>query len=519
MDTLKTETLLEKTFNCLNEAVFVVEPSTRTILACNPAVERILGYRTGEVVGRNTEFLHVNREMYEEFGLRLFSTLDVAGEFHIDYRLKKKDGTIIYTEHTVGDMFDESGNRTGLVSIVRDVTERKVAEQEVLKANKRLEYLLTAGPAVIYTAEVVGNWAATFISNNVREQMGYEPRAFLEDRDFWANRIHPDDKGRVFSGLERLLENDHHVHRYRWRHKDGGYRWMRDELKIVRDSEGKSLECVGYWTDITESMQAEQELKAAHTELQQAYERLEQVQKTAITQEKLAALGRLTAGVSHEILNPLNTIVINLHLLTNNPETPPWIASDLKDMMEQARRITKISQDLLYFSRQREPESRLLKLNDVIRRTLGLLERELRLMDIETELSLAEELPPVLADEDHLQQVILNLLNNARDLMADGGRITLNTAEIEPESGRERGLVEFRVEDTGPGIEPQHLDKVFDPFFTTKPEGEGTGLGLSICQGIIETHGGSIWAENLPAGGAVFVVRLPAGPTRDDGRD
>ena len=118
---------------------------------------------------------------------------------------------------------------------------------------------------------------------------------------------------------------------------------------------------------------------------------------------------------------------------------------------------------------------------------------------------LAEELPPISFDQDQIQQVVLNLLTNAKDAMPDGGRLVLSTDTIK-ENGEE--FVEFRIEDSGPGITPEHLEKLFDPFFTTKDEGEGTGLGLSICRGIIETHGGTIWAKNGTDGGALFVVRL-----------
>ena len=174
-------------------------------------------------------------------------------------------------------------------------------------------------------------------------------------------------------------------------------------------------------------------------------------------------------------------------------------------MEDQADRIAKITQELLYFSRQREPERRWLDLGEIVTQTLGLLERELTLDNIELELNLAEELPPVSADEHQLQQVVLNLLTNAKDAMPKGGRLTLSTDLVQTDGQQ---FVELRVEDTGAGIAPEHLGKLFDPFFTTKGEGEGTGLGLSICQGIIEAHGGSIHAENGPDGGAAFVVQI-----------
>lgn len=259
-----------------------------------------------------------------------------------------------------------------------------------------------------------------------------------------------------------------------------------------------------------ERERAEGELRQAHETLQMAYDKLERIKAYASTSDKLASVGRLTAGVSHEILNPLNGIILNLHYLIQDPETPTNITDDLKDMLTQANRIAKISQDLLAFARQRPPERHLIQLNEVVMQTLCLLDHELRLSNIEVDLRLADSLPLVDADKDQFQQAVFNLLSNAQDAMPKGGKLVIETTPAKPLFSDEGTIVELRVQDTGPGINPKHMDKIFDPFFTTKPEGQGTGLGLSICQGIIENHGGSIWAQNAPGGGAAFVVRLVA---------
>ena len=254
--------------------------------------------------------------------------------------------------------------------------------------------------------------------------------------------------------------------------------------------------------------EAEQALREAHDELKEAYDTLERTQATAIASEKLAAVGRLTAGVSHEVLNPLNVINLVIQRLLDDPDIDPSLAEDLRGIEKQADRIVKISQDLLSFSRQRTPERRSIDLNEAVRRTPALLEYDLKLQNIDVEMNLAEDLPLILADEGQLQQVILNLLTNARDVMPKGGRLVLRTAEVEPLFADRERAVELRVEDTGPGISPGEMDKLFEPFFTTKPVGEGTGLGLSVCQGIVEAHGGVIWAENVSDGGAAFIVHL-----------
>ena len=287
--------------------------------------------------------------------------------------------------------------------------------------------------------------------------------------------------------------------------KDGRLIPVLISASMLYDEEGNEVGTVGFSKDIRERKLAVDELRKTSEELKHSYERLEQAQASAISAEKLAAIGRLTAGVSHEVLNPLAIITMSLQLMIKDQETPPEIADQLRVLEEQAYRIAKITQDLLYFARHRPPERRPLDFNETLQRVLGLLERDLQLHNISVELALSEGLPPVSADQGQLQQVVLNLLTNAKDAMPDGGRLVLSTKTVE-NNGKK--FVELWVEDSGSGIAADHMDKIFDPFFTTKPEGEGTGLGLSICQGIVEAHGGSIRAENIPEGGAAFVIQM-----------
>ena len=276
-------------------------------------------------------------------------------------------------------------------------------------------------------------------------------------------------------------------------------------INPIRDEADQVISILFAGRDITERKRSEEELRGRHKELKQSYDALERAQASIVAAEKLAALGRLTAGVSHEILNPLNIITMSFQLMIEDRETPPEIVRQLRVLDEQVHRISKITQELLYFGRRREPERRFIDLNEAVSRTLGLLEKELGLRNIAVELRFSDGLEDILADQDQLQQVVLNLLTNAQDAMPDGGLLILSTEVVEADGQR---FAELRVEDTGEGIAPEHLENLFDPFFTTKPVGEGTGLGLSICQGIVEAHGGSIRAENLPEGGAAFVIRL-----------
>ena len=358
----------------------------------------------------------------------------------------------------------------------------KKSQKELGQAKQKLERLIESSTDAIVTADKSGkvvlfNKGAEALTGYRREEVIGRKGPVLYESEEDAKEV-----------MRRMREGGGTVSAFEttFRAKDGARIPVLISASILYDEEGQEVGSVGFSKDLRERKRSEEQL---------------------IRAEKMASVGLLTAGVSHEILNPLNVIILRLHTLIGNPDTPSEVTRYLRIMEKHANRITKITRDLLSFSRQGEPERRLIDFNESIKRTLSLVEHGLRIQNIEVESKLSDELPPVLADQDQLQQVVLNLLTNAKDAMPDGGRLVLSTESV-LENGEQ--FVEFRVEDTGPGIAPEDLENLFDPFFTTKSEGEGTGLGLSICQGIIETHGGTIWAKNGTDGGAYFVVRLAA---------
>ncbi|MEE9197167.1 MAG: ATP-binding protein, partial [bacterium] len=207
-----------------------------------------------------------------------------------------------------------------------------------------------------------------------------------------------------------------------------------------------------------------------------------------------------------------NIILMGLDLMLGDLDIPPEVSDQLRALKGQADRIDKITKNLIAFARSQPHELHQIDLNEMVRNTIDLLEQSLQVQNITVELRLAEGLPPVSADKDQLQQVVLSLLTNAQDAMPEGGRLFLSTGTVQV--GRKL-LVEFEVEDTGSGIAPEAINTIFDPVVTTKGEGEGTGLGLSICQGIIKAHGGVIWAESEPGQGATFIIHLPLEQTEE----
>jgi two-component system NtrC family sensor kinase len=220
--------------------------------------------------------------------------------------------------------------------------------------------------------------------------------------------------------------------------------------------------------------------------------------------EKMAAVGQLVSGVAHEVNNPLTAILGFTDLLMENPELPESARRDLRVILQEAQRTKQIVQNLLSFARQMPPQRKPVQLNSILQRTVHLRSYDFISHGIQVVERLDETLPAVIGDSHQLQQVFLNILNNAYDAVRESTR----PARIEIMSANAESFVEISFRDNGMGIgDPE---KIFDPFFTTKDIGKGTGLGLSICYGIVREHGGEILCHNnLDSEGATFVVRLP----------
>jgi signal transduction histidine kinase len=250
-----------------------------------------------------------------------------------------------------------------------------------------------------------------------------------------------------------------------------------------------------------------------YEELRRSYEQLRRSQDLLLRQEKLASLGRLAAGLAHEINNPLSSVSGFAEALQRRTQSEGFSAlKELRDFPEyldfiqrEVARASAIVGRLLDFARQREPSFEGLDLASLIRDTVALVKRQAAVANKRITVDIPAELPAVQTDRYMLQEVILNLLTNALDAIEGEGEIRITAF---PASGQ----VVMRVRDTGCGIPPEHLAKIFDPFFTTKEVGKGTGLGLAICQGIMEQHGGSIEVESEGVGkGSTVTVRLPQG--------
>ncbi|MHB0857639.1 MAG: ATP-binding protein, partial [Anaerolineae bacterium] len=246
------------------------------------------------------------------------------------------------------------------------------------------------------------------------------------------------------------------------------------------------------------------------SDLQQSLRDLKATQEQLIQSEKLSAIGQLIAGVAHELNNPLTAVMGYAQLLQTCETLEESTVRDLGKIYAQAQRAARIVQNLLTFARQHRTVREYIDINDVLDRTLELRAYQLRVENIEVVMDLSEEVMGALVDPNQLQQVFLNLINNAQDAMSEyhgSGRLMVSTERVD-------NKVLVRFQDDGPGLAPKVQRHLFEPFFTTKEVGRGTGLGLSICFGIVSQHGGRIWAESELGKGATFIVELPAAMER-----
>jgi two-component system NtrC family sensor kinase len=292
-----------------------------------------------------------------------------------------------------------------------------------------------------------------------------------------------DDRDTVRQYAIEMLKGQHPAsYEFRYITRSGEIRWALESVASVLYKRERVL--LGSFMDINEKKKLDAQLLIAG---------------------KLASIGELAAGIAHEINNPLTIVTGYAQLLLENDDIPEEMASDLQKIYNESQRVVKIIQNLMSFARRNNPGKDSVEVNEVIGRALELQNYELVKSNITLTTHLAGDLPPLIADFNQLQQVVLTIMTNAQQALMEitGKRkITLSTSA-------ERGFIRISIADNGPGIAVENMTRIFDPFFTTKEVGSGSGLGLSVCHGIVSEHNGRIYVESTTGKGATFVVELP----------
>ncbi len=434
---------------------------------------------------------------------------------------------------------DKSGRLVGTFGISRDITDLKRAQEALASERNLLRSLIDNLPDYIYVKDAQSRYVIDNISH--RQLVGVASQEEVIGKtsaDFFppelARKYHADDQATIQLG--KPLVN----HEERVMDRSGNHRWHSTTKVPLRNNEGQIVGLVGIGRDITESKLAEEKLQRANTELaksqedmlkvledlQKSHEELKSAQFQLIQAEKMQSMGRLAAGVAHEVKNPLAVLGMGIDYLTKNLATSDEnVGVILHDMNDAVQRADTILKGLLDFSVPRALDMQAEDFNEVIEQSIGLVKHEMAAYPIACVRQFAPDLPKVWLDKNKLKQVFVNIFTNAVHAMEGGGTLTVRTyaKQLQPgDVGHDAGsrLAErFRIgdtavvvetSDTGTGIPDHQLAKIFDPFFTTKPTGKGTGLGLTVTKKIIELHGGTLTIRNRPEGGVSVTILLKA---------
>ncbi|HVO56157.1 MAG TPA: PAS domain S-box protein [Dongiaceae bacterium] len=382
----------------------------------------------------------------------------------------------------------------GVVLLSRDLTERRRAERARADAEIKYQMIVEKVAAISYIAEpgITGRWY--YVSPQIETILGYTQEEWLLQSEHWLKFVHPDDRPAV-EEAERIAEKKHSFQaEYRMSRKDGSTIWVSDTATIVQGSANHPV-MEGLLVDISER-------KLMEMQSQQA--------------RRMEAVGRLAGGIAHDFNNLLTIIKGYTELARQRTEGQPALRNDIERIEDASERAAALVRQLLAFSRKQVLQPRNLDLNGIVRGLEQLLRRLLG-EDIRLQTALGADLGTIKADPSQIEQVLMNLVVNARDAMPNGGKLIVETcnAELDPAYASEHIAVKagpyvmLAVSDTGVGMSAETVAHIFEPFFTTKGGTRGTGLGLATTYGIVKQSGGYIWVYSEPGRGTTFKVYLP----------
>ncbi len=421
-----------------------------------------------------------------------------AGDLNFKVSVKTSDEIGV-----LADSFNKMIDDLQKITVSRD--ELIKAQEELRKSEGRFQDIAANTGEWIW--EINSDGSYTYSSPGVEKVLGYKPQDVLGKYfyDFFIPAERDQLKKTAFEVFSQKSNFQNFVSQNI--HKDGHTIILETSGVPTVDAKGKLTGYRGVDRDITERKKAEEQL-------QQAYEQLKTTQFQLVQSAKMASVGQLAGGVAHEINNPLTGVLNNVQLIKMEAELKKdFSIEDFKGLLnvieESALRCKKITESLLSFSRAATGKFVLLSLNELTEKVVTLINYEMKLQNIAILTELQANLPQVLGDPQLLQQIIFDLIGNAKwaieKKMPKTSRVITVKTSYYPESRH----VLISVSDTGIGIPPENLGKIFEPFFTTKPVGEGTGLGLSIVYGIVKQHSGDIKAESQFGQGAIFKISLP----------
>ena len=471
------------------DAIYTTSTGGR-FLEVNQAYLDLFGYAREEIDAVSAEDFYSNPEDRSEFQ-RVLRENGYVKDFPITSL--KKDGTTIHTLDSTVTQYGPDGEVVGYQGIIRDVTEHKESEDKLRASESRLsetQRIAKLGSWVWNITEDTLWW-----SDETYAVFGRTPQEFSPTHEASLAAVHPDDTEHVGEALDAALHQGESFDiYYRILHPDGSERVVQSRGSVTRDEAGDPVRMVGHVQDMTEQRLLEEQLRQS---------------------QKIEAVGQLAGGVAHDFNNLLTGIIGYTQLVQRKIGAESPQAADLGRVLQLSNRAASLTRQLLAFSRRQTLESKVFNLNALLQDSNKVLTRLIG-EHIEVEFHPGPDAGNVRGDPSQIEQVVFNLMINARDAMPEGGKLTLETADVmldEEYCDRHVAVAPGRyvmlaVTDAGCGMDAETLEQIFEPFFTTKERGEGTGLGLAVVYGIVKQHGGSIWVYSEPGRGTTVKVYL-----------
>lgn len=493
-----------------------------SIIEVNAAFTKLLGYESHELIDKRVSEITHQGDLDGHRG-RLTQLISGKEEqVKAEKRYVRKDGSTVWGAIAVSVAKGADGQPAYMISQIRDITHERKTREKLLESEGRLQAILDNSDAIIYGKDLHG--AYVLVNRQFENLFSMKRDRVIGKTD---HELFPERMASEFAGNDHTVLEAGRGMQFEEEARVGEELHTYVSVKFpLRNIRGETVAVCGISTDITGRKQNEEELKVLNEQLVKANQELRQTQMQLIQAEKLESVGRLAAGVAHEVKNPLAMLLLGVEYLDSSiPKDDPNIEVILNDMREAINRAEKIIHGMVDFSSDRQLKIQRLDLNDIIVGAETLVKHELTRHTIELINELSPQPSLVDVDRVKLEQVFVNLMMNAIQAMKHQGAgillvrtFTRKMSNQEWDAGARtadhiRGgddVVVVEIRDTGPGIPTANLNKIFDPFFTTKPTGEGTGLGLSVVKKIVELHRGQLTIENGDEGGAVVSLTLRA---------